>query len=170
MPENAFQAQDPPLCMNSTSYDAVDYGILYCLQQDARMAITDIADVVNVSNNTVSNRIENLEDDGVIEGYQVNINYDEAGVQHYYVFIGTVRVSERERLAKKARQHSGVLEVITLMTGKQNLHIIGCGAEKDDMTDLAYDLDELGVEIEREYLIRDHSRQPYERFQLEHNI
>lgn len=156
--------------MKSSSLDAVDYAILYHLQQDGRKSITDIADAVNVSDNTVRNRIQDLEDEQVIRGYQVNINYDEADIQHHYLFVCSTRVSKREELAKEARQHSGVIEVITLMTGKQNVYVIGVGNEKDDMTELAYDIDEMGLEIEREHLIRGHDRQPFDGFRLEDNI
>lgn len=156
--------------MESSSLDAVDYAILYHLQQDGRKSITDISDAVNVSDNTVRNRIQDLEDEQVIQGYQVNINYDEADIQHHYLFVCSARVSEREELAKEARQHSGVTEVITLMTGKHNIYVIGVGNEKDDMTNLAYDIDEMGLEIEREHLIRAHDRQPFDGFQLEDNL
>ena len=156
--------------MESSSLDAIDYAILYHLQQDGRKQITDIADAVDVSDNTVRNRIQNLEDEQAIQGYQVNINYDEADIQHHYLFVCSARVSKREELAEEARQHSGVIEVITLMTGKSNVYVIGVGNEKDDMTDLAYDIDDLGLEIEREHLIRAHIRQPYDGFRLEGDI
>lgn len=152
--------------MESSSLDAIDYAILYHLQQDGRKQITDIADAVDVSDNTVRNRIQNLEDEQAIQGYQVNINYDEADIQHHYLFVCSARVSKREELAQEARQHSGVIEVITLMTGKSNVYVIGVGNEKDDMTDLAYDIDGMGLEIEREHLIRAHIRQPFDGFRL----
>lgn len=156
--------------MESSSLDAVDYAIMYHLQQNARKSITDIADAVNVSDNTVRNRIQDLENERAIQGYQVNINYDEAGIQHHYLFVCSARVSKREELAREARQHTGVIEVITLMTGKHNVIVIAVGEEKDDITDLAYDVDELGLEIEYEHLIRSHDRLPFERFRLEENL
>lgn len=150
--------------MNETALDTIDQAILYHLQQDGRRAITDIADAVDVSDNTVRNRIQAMEEAGVISGYRVNVNYDRAGVQHHYLFVCTVRVSHREQLAAEVRNLPGVLEVITLMTGTHNVYVMGAGAQKDDMSDLAYAIDDLGISIEREHLIRDHVRQPYSRF------
>lgn len=155
--------------MESSPLDGVDREILYQLQKNARKPITEIADATNVSDNTVRNRIDALEEEGVIEGYQVNVNYDHAGVQHYYMFACSASVSERESLAREARQHTGVVEVITLMTGKSNVYILGAGAEKDDMTDLAYDVDGLGLEIEHEHLVRGHDRRPFDGFHLQEN-
>jgi len=62
--------------MSSTPLDEVDRGILFVLQQDARnTTIAEIADEVEVSSSTVRNRIDRLEDEGVIEGYYPKINY-----------------------------------------------------------------------------------------------
>lgn len=152
--------------MASSPLDAVDHAILHELQRNARKPITDIADAVDVSDNTVRNRIEAMEEADVIDGYRVDVNYDEAGVQHHYLFVCSTRVSKREQLAEEARRQLGVTEVITLMTGTHNVYVLAAGSEKDDMTKLAYDIDELGLEIEREHLIRAHVRQPYDGFAL----
>lgn len=50
------------------------------------------------------------------------------------------------------------------MTGTHNVYVVGAGTQKDDMTDLAYAIDDLGLSIEQEHLIRDHVRQPYSGF------
>lgn len=156
--------------MGSPPHDAIDRAILHYLQADGRTPITDIADELDVADNTVRNRITKLENEGVIEGYQVNVDYDEAGVQHYYMFSCTARISEREHLAEEAKEHDGVVEVITLMTGRENVLIIAAGSQKDDMTALANELDMIGLVIEREHLVREHDRQPYSGFRLECNL
>jgi len=86
-----------------SSIDTVDQQILYHLQQDSRTPITTIADKLNVSDNTVRNRIDKLETLGVIEGYSILINYDFAEIPHYYLFICTARVSDRDALATRAQ-------------------------------------------------------------------
>ena len=151
--------------MGDDSIDEVDRAILYYLQQDARRSFSDIADELDVSSNTVRNRISDMEEAGVISGYHAAVNYDTAGVQHHYIFFCTVAVSKREELAGEVRQLPGVVEVITLMTGQNNVIIIGAGDEKDAMTELAYTVDELGLTIEHEHLIRDFARQPYSGFE-----
>lgn len=153
--------------MNDSPLDAVDRAILYYLQTDARTPITDIADAVNVSDNTVRNRIQSLEAHGVITGYQATVDYDAAGVQHYYMFVCSARVSERGQLAEQARTQPGVTEVMTLMTGKNNVYVVAAAQRKDDITELALKLDELGLEIEREHLVWRHDRQPFNGFRLD---
>lgn len=155
--------------MNTSPYDAVDLAILYFLQQNARMALTEIAEAVNVSDNTVRNRIQRLEEAGVIEGYHAAVNYDEAGVQHYFVFVCTARVSRRESLVSEARRHPNVVEVVSLMTGKQNVLVFSAATQKTDITKLATDLDEMGLDIERENLVWGHDRKPFAEFQMQPN-
>jgi len=132
--------------------------------QDARRAITDVADDVGVSDDTVRNRIQRPEGEGVIDGYSVDVSYDDADVQHYYVFVCTAHVGEREALAREAGRLPGIVEVRTLMTGTRNVHLTAVGPEKDDITRLAQSIDELGLTIERENLIRSYSRYPFDGF------
>ena len=153
--------------MDTAPLDTVDRAIIYHLQEDARTPITDIADAVNVSDNTVRNRIRALEEKDIITGFQVNVDYDAAGVQHHFLFVCSARVSEREQLVDDARQLDGVTEVITLMTGSENVYIISAASGKKKITELAYAIDSLGLEIEREHLIWRHDRQPFSGFRLE---
>lgn len=150
--------------MNESVLDEIDRAILYYLQVDGRRPVTEIADELTVADNTVRNRMQALRESGVISGYRVDVDYDEAGVQHHYMFICTARVSKREDLAAEARELSGITEVITLMTGTHNVYLIGAGSKKDDISDLARTVDELGLTIEREHLIREHERQAYAGF------
>lgn len=147
--------------MSTAPVDEIDRAILYHLQEDGRRSITDIATDLDVSDNTVRNRIQRMEEAGIITGYTVKVDYDAAGIQHHYVFVCTARVSEREELAAEVRKLPGVIEVLTLMTGTDNVFVIAVTSRKDEITDLAYAIDELGLRIEREHLIREHTRQPY---------
>lgn len=154
--------------MSNIELDAVDRGILYLLQQDARRTITEMADVVNVSDNTVRNRIGRLEQEGVIEGYTADIDFNCAGDQHHYQFICTVPVSVREDVANELLDVSGVVEVRTLMTGTQNVFVTAVAATTDEITDIARTIDGYDdVRIELEDLIRLHVRQPLRSFAIE---
>lgn len=153
--------------MASSPTDALDRSIIFLLQQDARRPITDLANELGVADNTVRNRIQKLEAEDVIRGYSVDVNYESAGVQHYYLFSCTARVSEREQLAEDARHHPAVVEVVTFMTGNENVSILAAASRKADITALAYSLDELGLHIEREHLIWEHFRQPFSEFARE---
>ncbi|GAB3044164.1 Lrp/AsnC ligand binding domain-containing protein [Acinetobacter apis] len=54
--------------------DRIDYQILDLLQQDGRMAISELASKVNLSTTPCSERVKRLERDGVITGYHARIH------------------------------------------------------------------------------------------------
>lgn len=61
------------------SLDETDMEILQLLSQDARRSYTDIAERVDMSGPAVADRIERLQDAGVIEGFTVNIDRTQLG-------------------------------------------------------------------------------------------
>lgn len=155
--------------MAAYSLDAIDHEILYHLQEDAHQSLTDIADSLDVAVNTVRNRIQKLENEDVITGYTIDVDYDRADVQHHYLFFCTVRVSEREPIVEEARNIPGVVRVTTVMTGEQNVILEAVASEKGEITEIAYQVDDLGLHIEREHLIREQFRMPFSGFRREEN-
>jgi DNA-binding Lrp family transcriptional regulator len=153
--------------MNSSTLDDIDKRIIYLLQENSRRSITDIAQRVNVADNTVRNRLERLESAGVIRGYTVDLDYSTAEVQHHYLFICTIRVTERETITGDLLEIPGVTEVRTLMTGQRNVHVVAAGDDNDDITRIALAIDELGLRIDVEDLIRTERRRPFETFATE---
>lgn len=150
--------------MCDSPLDDVDRGILHLLQEDARYTITDIANEVGVSGNTVRNRIERLTDRGVIKGYAVDINYKEAGLDLHFAFTCTASITEREELAKRALDVPGVVKVRGLMTGRENIHIEGVGTDAEDITRIAMKLDSLGLDVVSEGLVRNDYSKPFAEF------
>ena len=59
--------------------DETDQHLLSMLRQDARLSVATVAQKLQVSRGTVTNRIRRMEDDGVIVGYTVRLRPD---VQH----------------------------------------------------------------------------------------
>ena len=150
--------------MAESPIDDVDRHIIHLFQKNARDNITDIANKVGVSGNTVRNRIEQLEEQGIIKGYSADINYRKAGLDLYFAFNCTARVSEREELARQALDIDGVIEVREYMTGKENIYIEGVGTNTEDITRVAYEVDNLGIEIGMEKLIRNDYDQSFAPF------
>lgn len=140
--------------MTDYQLDNVDKQLLDLLQENARYTATELAEKVGVSDNTIHNRMERLEDAGIITGYTTTVDHDKTGLRLYFHFTCTTRISERSDVAEKALALPEVLEVTELMTGQTNLHIKMVGAEDNDITRLAEQLDELALEINDENLIR----------------
>lgn len=122
---------------------------------------------MNVSDNTVRNRLRRLEERGVIKGYSADVDYNQFDVQHHYQFVCTTDVGERETAVDEALDVPGVIEVRTLMTGTRNVYVTAAGSDNDDITRIAMALDGLGLRVDQENLIRSQTRQPLEQFRLE---
>lgn len=68
------------MLMKHNELDEIDIEILNILQRDGRAAVKEIAKKVCLSSPAVSNRIERLEQDNYITGYQAVINSSALGL------------------------------------------------------------------------------------------
>lgn len=140
--------------MTEYQLDEVDKQLLNLLQENARSKAIELAERIGVSDNTIHNRMERLEEAGVITGYTASIDHDRTGLRLYFHFSCTTRISERSEVAEKAMELPQVIEVTELMTGQKNLLIKTVGREDEDITHVAEQLDDLDLEINDENLIR----------------
>ncbi|MFC7142427.1 Lrp/AsnC family transcriptional regulator [Halosimplex aquaticum] len=151
-----------------TPLDDVDRAIIQLLQRDARhKTAVDIAEAVGVTDGTVRNRIADLEERGIIEGYVPVVDYEQAGYQLEIQFTCSAPIVDREALAREALQIEGVVEVTELMAGRENVEIMGVAPRNDDVTRIAKELDQLGMQIENEELIRHRYIRPFDHFGTE---
>lgn len=146
--------------MAAYDLDDVDRQLLDLLQEDARYAAIELAETVGVSDNTIHNRMERLEEAGVITGYTTTVDHDRAGLSLYFHFTCTTRISDRADVAEEVLAVPEVVQVTELMTGQENLHVRMVAADDEDITRLAQRLDELALEINDENLIREERREP----------
>ncbi len=96
--------------------------ILSILQKDARMPIKDIAKSVYLSSPAVSSRIEKLEKEGIITGYQAKVDLVKMG---YYVtaYIDlAMQPSLKPKFYKFVEGVPNVLEC-SCVTGEYSMHI-----------------------------------------------
>lgn len=145
--------------------DETDQGILYLLQQDARRITTEeMGERVGVSASTVRNRIEQMESEGVIRGYYPDIDYDEAGLQLYVELICTAPNPERERLAERARDVSGVVSIREVLNGDENVQVDAVGTDADDVARINDELSALGLRVANTKIIKGTHIQPFNHF------
>lgn len=145
--------------------DDLDRHILHALQNDARRtSASDIASTADVSARTVRNRIERLEERGIIKGYGVDVDFERAGYQLHTLIVCTAPIHEREEIARKALDVSGVVALREVMTGEENVHVEVVGTDGDDLSRIGRDLNELGLEIVDEDIIRNEYTRSFQRF------
>jgi transcriptional regulator, AsnC family len=142
--------------------DEVDRRIIYALMEDARnISAPMIAEGLDVSAGTIRNRIERLEDGGVIRGYTADIDFEQADSRLTSMYMCTVPAADRERLASAAQSIPGVINVRVLMAGRRDLQVVAVGESTEDLREIARALSELDIEIEDEELLQTTLQSPY---------
>lgn len=142
--------------------DRIDRRTIYALMQDARnTSAPAIAETVNVSAGTIRNRIDNLENHGVVRGYTAQIDFERAEGLSTSLFVCSAPVSKLEVLALEARTIPGVIHVRELLSGDRNLHVTAVSEDSDDRERIMAELSDLGLEIEADQFVRNEAFEPY---------
>lgn len=144
--------------------DATDRAIFFELQVDARLTNTEIADRIGVSMSTVGKRFSCLEEAGIVEKYQPKINYTATNSVLHMQFVCTAPVADRESLVQAVLRLDPVVRVNEVMPGQRNVFIEVVGQYRD-ITQVAERIDELGLTINNESLVRNTHTQPAGVFQ-----
>lgn len=145
--------------------DEIDQRILYYLGANARdTSAPTIAEEVDVTPATVRNRINRLEEHGIIRGYHADIDYERSNGKLTIQFTCTAPVSKRSAVANEAVSTPGVVHVRELLTGQENLVVTAVGEDTTDINRIAQQLSAAGVTIEREGTVLDETFQPYNGF------
>jgi len=148
--------------------DDLDRQIIHALQRDARhTSASEIAESLDVSARTVRNRISKLEENGVIRGYDVDVDYEAAGYQLHTLIVCTAPIHEREEIAQVALDVDGVVALREVMTGADNVHVEVVGVDGNDLSRIGRDLNDIGLEVVDEDLIRNEYTRPFHQFSPE---
>lgn len=148
--------------------DDIDRSILYLLQRNARgTTAEEMADKTGVSASTIRNRIDRLEDDGIIKGYHPEINYEEANLPLQVTFVISAKPTRLPEFSEQIRQIQGVIDVREMLTGRRNIHVDVVGTSTGDITRITDAIHELGVEIESSEMMRRRHVQPFNHFFLQ---
>ena len=145
--------------------DEIDRRILYYLGMNARdTSAPMVAEEVDVTPATIRNRINRLEEHGIIRGYHADIDYEKSNGKVTTQFTCTAPVSKRSALANEALSTPGVIQVRELLAGQETLVVTAVGEDTTDINRIAQQLSAAGVTIEREDIVLDETFQSYHEF------
>ena len=77
--------------------DAINWKILEMLQTNARVALKEMASEVGLSSPTVAERIQKLEDTGVIQSYQAKVDLEKLGYSLGVYITIKIRFGQTQR-------------------------------------------------------------------------
>lgn len=102
--------------------DQLDNQIINELKKNSRASFADIGRSINLSPSSVRERIQKLEDQGIIKGYSVCLEYSKLGYG-LEVFIMLKLFSGKLKIfISEAHQFPEIKEVYRI-TGSQNIHM-----------------------------------------------
>jgi Lrp/AsnC family transcriptional regulator for asnA, asnC and gidA len=98
----------------SVILDNLDWQILNLLQQNAKLTFAEIGKKLDVAHSTVYDRIQRMEEHGVIKKYEAVVDPEKIGVKQTIAIMNIVTdPKETENIAKKLTRFNEVLEVLT---------------------------------------------------------
>ncbi|MFB9808413.1 Lrp/AsnC family transcriptional regulator [Haladaptatus pallidirubidus] len=151
--------------MEPIQLDDVDRGILHALQNDARKSTAaGMGEKVGVSASTVRNRIERLEEVGVIRGYNPDIDYEIANFQLHVLIVCRAPPDERSALADEVMGIDGVVTIRELLTGTENIHIEAVAVDSGTVDSISEQVHDLGLDIVSTNIVKTERVQPFDHF------
>lgn len=100
--------------------DTLNWKILKCLQQNARMSNSEIGRRVGISSPAVSERIKKMEDAGLIHNYKTVISPFEAGYQLKAIITLRAFMGKLKPFLEKVKTYDEVLNCYRI-TGNENI-------------------------------------------------
>ncbi|TKR27959.1 Lrp/AsnC family transcriptional regulator [Natronomonas salsuginis] len=150
--------------MDDPSIDDVDRSILHQLQLSARQTDTEIGEEVEVTSTTVRNRLDKLEDGGVIRGYHPEINYERAGYPLHVLFVCTVDPNELDSVAEQSLDIRGVVSAREMLGGERNFHAEVVADTVHEIEEIRNEVANLGLTINSSEIISETQVQPWDHF------
>ena len=116
------------------TYENIDEKLINALLGDGRASLRSLAEDLDVSVTTVSNHLRDLKDDGVIEGFTPQINYDALGYDVTAIIQLKVEGSALPEITDRLREQKQMTTVYEV-TGDYDVIAIGKFRDTDGMND-----------------------------------
>lgn len=106
-----------------TDIDDLDRAILNVLKEEGRKSFRQVAEDVDSTPATVINRVENLEEEGIITGYSTDIDYRKIGYNGMAAIEVIARGESLDDLKESLKEEENVVTAYTI-TGDTDLLLL----------------------------------------------
>jgi DNA-binding Lrp family transcriptional regulator len=124
----------PHPMFSEITYENLDTELINALLNDGRASLRSLAKELVVSVTTISNHIGELEDEGMIESYSPEVNYDELGYDTTATIQLSVEGSALTDFTDDLREHSQIISIHEV-TGDYDAIAVGKSRDTDEMND-----------------------------------
>lgn len=116
------------------TYENLDAELLNELLGDGRASLRSLGEELDVSVTTVSNHLEALEAEGIIDGYTPIVDYSELGYDVTAIIQLKVEGSAMAALTDRLREQKQMISVYET-TGDQDIIAVGKFTDTDEMNE-----------------------------------
>ena len=121
------------------TYDNIDVEIIDLLLEDGRASLRSIAEDIGVSVTTVSNHLNEMEQEGIIEGFKPVLSYPDLGYTVTSVLMIKAEGDDILELVEELSEEESFLNVYEV-TGDFDVIAIGKFRDTEEMNDIIKDL------------------------------
>jgi DNA-binding Lrp family transcriptional regulator len=121
------------------TYDNIDVEIIDLLLEDGRASLRSIAEEIGVSVTTVSNHLNEMEQEGIIEGFKPVLSYPDLGYTVTSVLMIKAEGDDILELVEELSEEESFLNVYEV-TGDFDVIAIGKFRDTEEMNDIIKDL------------------------------
>lgn len=118
--------------------DELDVNILNKLLQDGRKSFRKIAEAVDSTPATVINRVDRMQEEGVIRGYSADIDYQKLGYQAIAAIEIVVRGDSIDEVENHIKDHNNVVSAYTI-TGDTDMLLLVKFETREELTGFVKD-------------------------------
>ncbi|WP_203257151.1 Lrp/AsnC family transcriptional regulator [Hyunsoonleella ulvae] len=102
--------------------DDTDLKLLSILKENSRLSFADLGRQINLSPSSVRERVQKMEEEGVIKKYSIQIDNKKIGYDLEAFILVKVFPGKLQYVIKKVKEFSGVITAHRI-TGNQNIHL-----------------------------------------------
>jgi len=102
--------------------DVIDRKILGILNDNARLSFADLGRKISLSPSAVRERVQKMEDNGVIQNYRTHVNHKKIGYELEAFILLKIFPGQLKHVLKKISDFPEIKEAHRI-TGNQNLHL-----------------------------------------------
>ncbi len=121
------------------TYENLDAKLINALLGDGRASLRSLGEDLDVSVTTVSNHLQDLEAEGVIQGYSPRVDYDKLGYDVTAVIQLKVEGQSLPEITGRLHDVDGMVSVYEV-TGDYDVIAIGKFHDTDEMNDRIKDI------------------------------
>ncbi len=133
--------------------DEIDHQILDTLIDNARTPFTDIAKKLNVSAGTIHVRVKKMEEEGIIKGATLSVDYEKMGysfIAHIGIFLEKTMYTQR---VLESLEKNPFVTVAYVTAGKYNIFAKIRARNTQHAKEIIYQIDEIEYVYRTETMI-----------------